>query len=424
MSDRMKTLWIGIFIIAAIVAIASLLLFLEPTVGDEGKTLRVRFSNIEKISIGTRVTFAGKPVGEVVQINEIFDARSQPSDSLGNIYFYELVLKVDSSVDVYNTDLIVFQTSGLLGEKSIAIIPKAPKPGSPPAHIVNNEILYAKSTDKVEEALNELIVVGDKVEQTMDRIINFIDTNNAEISASIKSFHRTSNEIGDFFDEANKNNLAQTLRTSVENFGKTMESTSSILEDVRSRDIIANFDLATGNFRDLIACIDPQTIANIACNAESALCSINAVFEDLAAGVGTLGRLLESDELYLRLNSAFSGVEGLLSDVKNYGLLFNYNKRWQRKQNREKCLTQGLYDAQGFSNYFNNQLYEINESYSDVSNTLNSYENLGQVCNNEDFMTQFYCLMKKVDELNSALKLYNQEIVEYKNLKNCANSCQ
>src|SRR5271167_1550541 len=104
MGKQTKNMLIGLFVILACAVIVWLILFLKPGVGDGKQTLYVRFSTINQINVGTRVLFAGRPVGEVVAVQEIQDARKKPmSDVLGEIYYYQLVLKVDSSVKVYDT---------------------------------------------------------------------------------------------------------------------------------------------------------------------------------------------------------------------------------------------------------------------------------------------------------------------------------
>ena len=108
MGEQTKNMLIGVFVIASCAVIIWLILFLKPGVGDGKQTIYVRFSSINQINVGTRVLFAGKPVGEVVAIQEIYDARQKPiADVLGEIYCYQLVLKVDSSVKVYDTDEII-----------------------------------------------------------------------------------------------------------------------------------------------------------------------------------------------------------------------------------------------------------------------------------------------------------------------------
>jgi phospholipid/cholesterol/gamma-HCH transport system substrate-binding protein len=89
----MKNILIGLFVTGAIAIMISLVLFLKPTVGDGKKILCVRFTNIAGITVGTRVSFAGKPVGEVISIKELPNARDH-ADEMGRIYMYELVLKL------------------------------------------------------------------------------------------------------------------------------------------------------------------------------------------------------------------------------------------------------------------------------------------------------------------------------------------
>ena len=92
MLDQQKNILIGIFVIVAIAIFSYILLFLHPSVGDEGQTLRVRFANIDKVNVGTRVLFGGRPVGEVVSIQEVQNARDPSLLRDDKVYIYELVL--------------------------------------------------------------------------------------------------------------------------------------------------------------------------------------------------------------------------------------------------------------------------------------------------------------------------------------------
>src|SRR3990167_7473713 len=105
MSDKAKNILIGIFVVGAIFAAICMILFLDPSIGDGLKHFKVRFANISGINVGTRVSFAGKPVGEVISITEVQNAREMPNPK-GNVYIYQLTLKVDSSVNLYETDTI------------------------------------------------------------------------------------------------------------------------------------------------------------------------------------------------------------------------------------------------------------------------------------------------------------------------------
>ena len=181
MLERTRNLLIGLFVIVACSLVISIILFVKPSVGDEGKTLYVRFSNIGQIDVGTRVLYAGKPVGEVVAIERLNEGRNLPSDEEGRLYMFQLVLKVDSSVDVYNTDEIAVQTTGLLGEKSINIIPRPPKKGVTPV-LITNEPIYADSVDPIENAFEELGALSTKIADALDIFVDFFQKNKETLS--------------------------------------------------------------------------------------------------------------------------------------------------------------------------------------------------------------------------------------------------
>src|SRR5688572_2913484 len=114
MPPNNKNMMIGAFVLGAAALVVFILLFLHPSLGDESQILYVRFADIDKVNIGTRVTFAGRAVGEVKEIKLIEKERGGPSDDFGHLYMYELKLAVDSHLKVYDTDEVALRTSGLL----------------------------------------------------------------------------------------------------------------------------------------------------------------------------------------------------------------------------------------------------------------------------------------------------------------------
>lgn len=167
MGERTRNMLIGIFVIAASALIVWVIMFLKPHIGDGKQILYVRFSDVNNIPIGTRVTFAGEPVGEVIAIKPIPDARSKPSsDILGHLYYFQVELRIDSHIRIYDTDEITVQTSGLLGEKSVAIIPRPVPPGIVPQLLTSKQIVYAKSVDKLDQLFTQFSDLANTVEKT------------------------------------------------------------------------------------------------------------------------------------------------------------------------------------------------------------------------------------------------------------------
>lgn len=354
MGDGIKAFWLGLFIIITLSVAAWLLLFLRPTVGDCGHVLKVRFANIQNVSIGTRVTFGGKPVGEVLKIQEIPNARTLPPDASGNYYFYELDLCVDSSVTLYNYDEIVFSSAGLMGERSIAILPKAAPAGKPPAHEVTQQILYARSTDDVQEALTKLADVADVFEHAMSLLSEFLDEN-------MEDFHHTLHAVGEMATTANE-----------------------LFVQARDSHLLAHLD--------------------------DAATTLGSTFGQLSRGEGTLGRLLTSDSFYLQLTAVMCKLETVLNDISSYGLLFQYDRRWQRKRSVKECQMQRLCSPEAAMTFFNNQICEVTNSLERVERLLCQLKR--PPADDECFSKGFCELMGRVEHLTLSLKTYREMLFE------------
>lgn len=386
---------IGVFIIAACTLLVGIVMFLKPSVGDGKKTLYVRFANISKINIGTRVTYAGKPVGEVVAINEIYQARSQPIDTIGRFYFYQLTLKVDSNVVVYNTDEISLQTSGLLGEKSVAIIPRRPPKGITPK-IISNQPVYANSVDPIENAFNELSGVAGKMDETLDEVTKWLKENGDTVACAVKNFGDAMHQVDKVVAEIHEVKLIPEIHGAVHQLKMSFEKIHDALLILE----------AGGTF---------ENIATTCKNLKQATGSIDIISQDLADGKGTLGKLIKNDDLYLRFTAVMSKVDTLMNDVNQYGILFHLNKGWQRTHAQRATLLTALDTPQSFKDYFVKEVDQVNSSMQRISMLIERAEQTPEkekILQNELFKEDFAELLRKADELADNLRLYNQQLVE------------
>lgn len=343
MNDKGKALWLGIFIIITLIIIGWLIMFLRPSLGDGKTKMRVLFTNIDKISKGTRVTYAGKPIGEVYRISENPQARKQDPSPSGNLYVFELLLKVDSHVHVFSYDKIYYSTSGLLGEKTIEISPRSTPQGSSPAIEVTNTILIGDSHDKIEETMSKLVNVADSIE-------GLIKDNKDDFHLTLQSFKTASEELRTFANEIN-----------------TSEAIKKASLAMEKADLF---------FTQIGQC-------------------------------GTLGRLLHSDNLYLRLNAVLAQFEVTLSDINRYGLFFQFSGKWQKeKRIREHKLNRFLTNG-NFTPYFQEEVARIQTSIAEISCLL---QNLSLCQEIPESSIDFHCLLEQVEQLQKDLELYNQAI--------------
>ena len=400
MTDKMKNILIGLFVAAAVTIMVAMVLFLEPRIGDGKKTLNVRFANISGIVIGTRVTFAGKPVGEVVAIQEVKDARMEPSDETGRVYFYQLILRIDSSVDVYNTDEIAIRTTGLMGEKSIAILPKIAPKGKTPS-LITDQIVYANSVDALENTFNQVAKVANRMEGAVDHFDQWFLANSEKISHSISSLDTVLGQGSALFSTAQQVQLIPNLSESSQLLNENLRFLRTSLDD----------DQLLHKFASLADNLDKAAEAfNV--DGVMTLRNLNQMTRDLASGTGTLGRLITGEDFYLRLSSMMSKAETLMNDVNHYGLLFQYDKHWQRSRTKKANFLKALDSPREFRDYFEGEVDMMTTSLGRLTELLERAEGEREkIVQNEDFKRQFSTLMRTVQSLSNSIKLYNEGLI-------------
>lgn len=393
MNDSGKNILIGLFVVAAATIVIFMLLFLHPTVGDDAQTIRVRFANIDKISTGTRVTYGGKPVGEVIEVKEIEDpkeARKPGKD--GFVYIYELVLGVDSQVRVYNTDQISSRTSGLLGEKTVEISPMAAKPGEQ-IRLVSDQTLYANESGSVEETLKEFKELSDKIEETLDSLKYAIDELNRQ-----KIWEKISRTTENLTDITTALNNPEKWTNILDNIDRAAAKAPETLDD----------------FQKLARTIDDATQEALGYLNRS-LFDLNTVTRNVVSGRGTIGNLFMREDIYLNTASLLSKAETVLDDVNHYGVFFQNDKRWQRLRARRANLINRLSCPQEFQNYFNDELDQITTALGRISMALKDTE-YQECCpsfmDDENFRIVFAELLRRVTQMEKSLQLYNQQLTE------------
>lgn len=375
MSDEIKNGLIGVFVIAGLAILVFIILFLHPQTGDEGQTLTVRFQDLDKINVGTRVNFAGRPVGEVVEIREIPAPRDELFHNEG-IYPFEVVLKIDSHIRVYNTDQFAIRTSGLLGERSIVITPKAPQEGIKIERLTGKEILFAEDVPTIEEAIEKFNELARKADDMMDAIMGQLD--------DLKSQHIW------------------------ENLGKTSQHLASITGTL---DVPSDWS---------------QLLTSLKEFAVKANHSADRFFDfttKLNTGQGTIARIVNEDDFYLRLTAVMSKADTLMDDINHYGVLFHNDKGWQRLRARRMNLMQKLECPQEFRNFFNDEVNMISTSLSRVATVLDetfcqfpAEELIGDI----EFENLFADLLRRVSALEENIKMYNQQLItEYERSQGC-----
>ena len=402
MNDRWKNILIGTFVMAALATGVALMLFLKPQFGDGKKLLKVRFANISGINKGTRVTYAGRPIGEVIRIEEIPNARLEAADDSGRVYYYQLMLRIDSKIMVYTSDEIAICTTGLMGEKSVAILPKAPALGQAP-QLIADQIIYANSIDPIESTFNQIGRVSAKAERTIDRVDEWFKQNGPALSNAAKGLGDAAQSLNTTLTTVNQENLIPALKDTLDIAADNMKLLRTAFNDDH---ILSKLATLIGEMNEAVIMFNTDGAKVIG--------NLNHITRDLAAGSGTIGRLIAGDDFYLRLNSLMSKSETLMNDVNHYGLLFQYNKQWQKTRTKKANLMNSLESPKEFKEFFEGEIDSISTSLGRISEMLDRADQDKQrekIISNDAFKRDFAVLLRQSKALNDALHLFNQDLM-------------
>jgi phospholipid/cholesterol/gamma-HCH transport system substrate-binding protein len=387
MQNQIKNMLIGLFVVVACFLIAGLILFIQPGVGNGKQVIKVHFTNINGINVGTRVLLAGRQIGEVYSIDQIPQAREQIQNEFGNVYFYLVTLHIDSSVTLFTSDKVIISTSGLLGEKQIDVIPQPLVKASKHLVVTENSQIYADSGDFLESAFNTLSELSNKVEDTLDRIISWVDQYGHDLGSAIQAFGRASSEIAKIAKSCNELEIPKEIHETLNSVNSSISYVNEMLEEMHEGNFAKNLTLTISNMSELT--------------------------DSIAHSKGTVGRLINEDGIYIQATATLSKINHLMDDVNNYGLLFWHNKRWLRSREERLAAYQQLNSPEAFRYYITQESESINQSLSrlnEIAKRAEETKNQESLTQNPNLWKNLNNLKQKLDELQINVSYYIEEL--------------
>jgi|GEM_PF-3102325 len=345
MKDLYKNISIGVLVTASLALFIWMLLFLHPSVGDGKNRLRVRFANIDKVAVGTRVNFAGKPVGQVLAIDLVPDARAAESDQ---IFAYELTLALDSKVAIFPNDEVSIKTSGLMGERMINIMPKKLRNQEKP--LQHNDLIAACAAASVDDMVSSVAQISKKIENNMDKLV-----------------------------------------TMEEKFNKALDSTSDAYSQIATFFKRANEDKVLCQLEEVLA----QTKTNMK--------EFNQVMVRLESGQGTLGKLLNDDTLYTKTGKVIGKADLLLSDINNYGVLFHLSSNWQKERTKRLEVIKQLKTPEALQASINDEMEKILISQKRIEACLERLTSLDSKSAKNELNEAYNDLARKISDCQKGL---------------------
>lgn len=257
---------------------------------DSSRTFYVVYDNVEGMASSTPVTINGLTVGKVQDINF-------SEDGSGRI---TVKLLIDSDFEFSKNSIAELYEAGLLGGKAIAIIPAFDNAENAKKGDYLEGTVKAGLTELVNQRLTPL---QEKIETMM---------------VSADSLLVNINSVFDVQTKANLKKSIAELAITIESFKNTSVAINSLITDNQEtlNNTLSNIDTITSNLSKITDSVANANLGETINSLQLTISNFDKILASIEKGEGSIGKLLNDDELYNNLKGASKEMEELLRDIK------------------------------------------------------------------------------------------------------------
>lgn len=255
------------------------------------KTFYVEYDNVEGLASSTPVTLNGLNIGKVSSITL--------DENTGKL-IVELQLKTDFPIS--KSSVATIYEPGFIAGKQIAIYPNF----SDKTLALDGQKLKGTIKLGLTASVGEkLVPIQAKMEKLMLNADNLITGLN--------------NVLDDKGQEDLKISLSELSKTIVQ-FHNASLSLNTILDEnkVQIKGVVSNFNKISSNFSKISDSLNKADLGKTAKSLQKTLNDVDVIMANLQAGKGTMGKMLNDEDLYKNLNRTTKELELLLQDVRLY----------------------------------------------------------------------------------------------------------
>lgn len=333
MDDRVYRFRLGVVVAAA----AAILVLLIMLMGDLPKPftsrydLYVNFPNAPGVSVGTPVRKSGITIGRVKDVQFLESDRG-----------VQLTLQIDGNRSVFSDETARISTASLLGDAVVEFFRPANKPPEgeklPALDLIENAVVAPGPSDvvvnleeDVRRALNEVTQAAAKINRLADNFNSVLGENQDALPRILQKTERSLEEFdqtmvavrGMFGDEELQARLKSSLNDLPAAIGDARDTMRQMRQSFEGFEkIVSRADRNLENLEKFTAPLGERGPA-IAQNIENSIKNVDALFlqlvefgERLNAREGTLGRLLDDEEIYDRLARTVLNAEDLTRRIR------------------------------------------------------------------------------------------------------------
>ena len=277
-----------VFIAIVIVVVGTVWLSENFAGASGGYKMRVQFETVPGLQRGNRVTFRGVRVGKVL---EIYLKDGQPIVVLGFSEFNGLP----------RDSRIFLKSDGLLGGQMIEI-----QMGTAPEMIADGELVRGISESGIERMMDEWSELTGQLQTALNHMTS--EKNLTHIGNTVSQLDSTTRQFRDVLTE-NRGALTELVGDLSEASGGARQMVDDNQVDVRKS--IENLRQATEGLSGM-----SQNMEAASTSLRQLLANMNQISEKIQRGEGTLGSLVQDDQVYRHLQRTLTSVDSLLEDIK------------------------------------------------------------------------------------------------------------
>ena len=256
---------------------------------ENNKIVHTIYDEVEGLVVGAKVTINGLVIGNVSMI-----------DFLPGSTKILVSMKIDKDLNFSPNSKAVFYEAGLIGGKAISIEPVFDSKNI----IKSNDTIASDVKPGLTELINRQIApLQEKIESML---------------TSVDSLFSGVSNVLNYETQNNLKNTLENLSQSVNNINMSSEALMEVIDENRSALNISfkNAANATKNINELTDSLSKIDFTNTFNKLSESLNNINTILSKVENGEGTLGKFINSEELYQNLSQSSKELEELLSDLK------------------------------------------------------------------------------------------------------------
>ena len=253
------------------------------------RTFYAVYDNVEGLSKSSPVTINGLQVGSITDIKFL--------DSSGKLV---VSMNINNDFDFPKGSVAKIYGGNLIGSKSMAIEPVYDQEGK----ALSGDTLVSKVDPGLLELVNNrLTPLQARVETAVSDVDTLVTSVNSILSSDTQRSIKQS-----FID----------IRTTLNSLKNTTKNINDVVAENKQNinSSFVNINETTENLKNVSDSISRINIEKISNDLEESVANINAVTKKIDDKDGTLGKLVNDDQLYQNLEGASKELEELLNDIK------------------------------------------------------------------------------------------------------------